>query len=186
MKKSKVKRVIIVMICLVMGTASFAQKTFTLKSKDLQGQATEKERLNSSGCNGKNQSPELSWENAPEGTKSFAITMFDSNAPTGSGWWHWIVLDIPANINNLPSNSGNILAKLIPKGAIQTLTDFGVAGYGGPCPPENTGIHQYTITIYALKVDKLGLNESTLPPGVGFNLFKNTIAKASLIFYDQY
>ncbi len=176
----------ILIICLVMGTSAFAQKTFSLTSKNLQGQATTKERLNSSGCNGENQSPQLSWQNVPEGTKSFAITMFDSDAPTGSGWWHWIVFDIPANVNELVLGAGNISAKLTPKGAIQSLTDFGVAGYGGPCPPENTGIHKYTITVYALKTDKLGLNENTLPPGVGFNLFKNTIAKASLVFYDQY
>jgi Raf kinase inhibitor-like YbhB/YbcL family protein len=186
MKRLKMKRTIILIICIVLGTASFAQKTFTLTSKELQGQATSKERLNSSGCNGANQSPQLSWANAPAGTKSFAVTMFDADAPTGSGWWHWIVFDIPANVNELASGTGNISAKLAPEGAIQSLTDFGVAGYGGPCPPENTGIHQYTITVYALKVDKLGLNGNTLPPGVGFNLFKNTIAKASLVFYDQH
>jgi phosphatidylethanolamine-binding protein (PEBP) family uncharacterized protein len=75
---------------------------------------------------------------------------------------------------------------LIPAGAIQSLTDFGVGGYGGPCPPANTGIHNYNITVYALKTDKLGLNANTLPPNVGFTLSKNTLAKASLVFYDQW
>ncbi|SHM81874.1 YbhB/YbcL family Raf kinase inhibitor-like protein [Flavobacterium pectinovorum] len=186
MKVLITKRIATLIVCLVMGTVSFAQKAFTLSSKNLQGQATAKERLNSLGCNGENQSPQLSWQNAPEGTKSFAITMFDSDAPTGSGWWHWIVFDIPANVNDLVSGAGNISAKLTPKGAVQSLTDFGVPGYGGSCPPPNTGIHKYTITVYALKTDHLGLNENTLPPGVGFNLFKNTLAQASLVFYDQY
>jgi len=174
-------------ICFLLITATgFAQKTFTLYSKDLQGQATMKERLNGAGCTGQNQSPQLSWTNAPTGTKSFAITMYDSDAPTGSGWWHWIIFDIPANVNELVTNAGKISANLAPKGAIQSLTDFGVGGYGGPCPPANTGIHQYIITVYALKTDKLGLNASTLPPGVGFTIYKNTLAKASLVFYDQY
>jgi len=182
----KMQSIIMLVICVMFGTSTSAQNTFTLTSNNLQGQATSKERLNSSGCNGASQSPQLSWKNAPEGTKSFAITMFDPDAPTGSGWWHWVIFDIPADVNELASGAGTISAKLTPKGAIQSLTDFGVAGYGGSCPPINTGIHQYIITVYALKVDKLGLNSSTLPPGVGFNLFKNTIAKASLVFYDQY
>ncbi len=186
MKTFKKMQSIIMLICIMFGTNTFAQKTFTLTSNNLQGQATLKERSTSSGCTGANQSPQLSWKNAPEGTKSFAITMFDPDAPTGSGWWHWVVFDIPTNVSELASGAGTISNKLTPEGAIQSLTDFGVAGYGGPCPPKGTGIHQYIITVYALKVEKLGLNSSILPPGVGFNLFNNTIAKASIVFYDQY
>lgn len=158
-------------------------QTFTLRSKDIGGQATDKQVYNGFGCTGENLSPELYWENAPAGTKSFAITMYDPDAPTGSGFWHWIVFDIPANISELKTGAGNITKGLIPTGAIQSNTDFGQPGYGGPCPPQGHGFHQYLITIYALKTDKLGLDKNATPAFVGFNLFSNTIAKASLVMY---
>ncbi|HKB44494.1 MAG TPA: YbhB/YbcL family Raf kinase inhibitor-like protein [Chitinophagaceae bacterium] len=163
----------------------FSQKTFTLSSKDLGGQTTKTEEFNGFGCTGKNQSPQLSWANAPEGTKSFAITMYDPDAPTGSGFWHWVVFDIPASSNELVTNAGNIDLNLAPKGAIQSVTNYGANGYGGPCPPGGHGIHQYIITVYALKVDKLGLDANTNPAIVGFNLWMNTLAKASIVSYYQ-
>jgi len=161
----------------------FAQNTFTLSSADLGGEATINEEFNGFGCTGKNKSPQLSWKNAPEGTKSFAITMYDPDAPTGSGWWHWLVFDIPANTSELASDAGNTGLNLTPKGIIQSITDYGVNGYGGPCPPEGHGLHQYIITVYALKTDKLGLNENTTPAVVGYYLWNNTLAKASIITY---
>ncbi|MEL6853088.1 MAG: YbhB/YbcL family Raf kinase inhibitor-like protein, partial [Bacteroidota bacterium] len=106
-------------------------------------------------------------------------------APTGSGWWHWVVFDIPADVTKLVANAGNPAAGLAPKGAIQSLTNYGVAGYGGPCPPEGHGIHQYVITVYALKVDKLGLEASTNPAIVGYYLWNNTLAKASIVAYYE-
>lgn len=163
----------------------FGQSTFTLTSETLGGSATKTEEFNGFGCTGDNQSPPLSWENAPEGTKSFAITMYDPDAPTGSGWWHWVVFDIPADVTKLVANAGNPAAGLAPKGAIQSLTNYGVAGYGGPCPPEGHGIHQYVITVYALKVDKLGLEASTNPAIVGYYLWNNTLAKASIVAYYE-
>ena len=158
-------------------------QTFTLRSKDIGGQATDKQVYNGFGCTGENLSPELYWENVPAGTKSFAITMYDPDAPTGSGFWHWVVFDIPANITELKTGAGNIAKGLIPAGTIHSNTDFGQPGYGGPCPPPGHGFHQYLITIYALKTDKLGLDKNATPAFVGFNLFSNTIAKASLVMY---
>ena len=158
-------------------------QTFTLRSKDIGGQATDKQVYNGFGCTGDNLSPQLYWENPPAGTKSFAITMYDPDAPTGSGFWHWVVFDIPVNISELKTGAGNIQKGLMPAGAIQSNTDFGQPGYGGPCPPQGHGFHQYLITIYALKIDKLGLDKSSTPAFVGFNLFSNTIAKASLVMY---
>jgi len=163
----------------------FAQSTFTLTSDDLGGQATSSAEFNGFGCTGDNQSPQLTWANAPAGTKSFAVTMYDPDAPTGSGWWHWVVFDIPSDINELIANAGNPEAKLTPKGAIQSLTNYGVTGYGGPCPPEGHGIHQYVITVHALKVDTLGLDANTNPAIVGYYLWNNTIAKASIVTYYQ-
>lgn len=164
---------------------SLAQNTFTLSSQDLGGQSTTTQEFNGFGCTGKNESPQLSWANAPAGTKSFAITMYDPDAPTGSGWWHWLVFDIPANINELVTNAGNLEMKLAPKGAIQSVTNYGVGGYGGPCPPEGHGLHRYIITVHALKVDKLGLDAATNPAIVGYYLNKNTLAKASIVSYYQ-
>lgn len=163
----------------------FSQNTFTLKSETLGGVATKLEEFNGFGCTGSNQSPPLSWTNAPEGTKSFAITMYDPDAPTGSGWWHWVVFDIPADIDQLVANAGNLEANLAPKGAIQSVTNYGVGGYGGPCPPEDHGIHQYIITVHALKVEKLGLDANTNPAVVGYYLWNNTLAKASIVTYYE-
>ena len=163
----------------------FAQNTFTLTSTDLGGQLIKSQEFNGFGCTGQNESPQLSWSNAPEGTKSFAITMYDPDAPTGSGWWHWLVFDIPSNVNELAANAGNVALNLTPKGTIQSITDYGAKGYGGPCPPEGHGLHQYVITIHALKTDILGLNEDTNAAIVGYYLSNNTIAKASLVAYYQ-
>jgi Raf kinase inhibitor-like YbhB/YbcL family protein len=171
------------MLSLIFSTVVFGQKTFTLTSKDLGGEATKIQEFKGFGCSGDNQSPELAWKNAPEGTKSFAITMYDPDAPTGSGFWHWIVFDIPANQNELLTNTGNIKLNLTPKGAVQSITDYGIKGFGGPCPPEGHGFHQYIITVYALKTDKLGLDENTNAAIVGFNLWNQTLAKASIIAY---
>lgn len=163
----------------------FGQDTFTLKSNNLGGGATKIEEFNGFGCTGKNQSPQLSWSNAPEGTKSFAITMYDPDAPTGSGWWHWLIFDIPADVNSLVANAGDINLDLAPKEAIQSITNYGANGYGGPCPPEGHGIHEYMITIHALNVDKLGLDKDTNPAIVGYYIWSNTLAKASIVTYYE-
>ncbi len=180
-----IKLVQLLTVCIAFSASVYAQHTFTLSSTDLGGQATINEEFNGFGCTGKNQSPQLSWKNAPKGTKSFAVTMYDPDAPTGSGWWHWLVFNIPANSNTLVTNAGNTALDLMPKGAIQSITDYGAKGYGGPCPPEGHGIHQYIITVYALKTDKLELNENTNPAVVGYYLWNNTLAKASIVSYYQ-
>lgn len=179
------QKVTVFLIFFLYSTISFAQETFTLSSSDIGGQATKTEEFNGFGCTGQNQSPHLSWKNAPKETKSFAITVYDPNAPTGSGWWHWVVFDIPSDINELVTGAGDIRQNLMPKEAIQSITNYGVAGYGGPCPPKNHGLHQYIVTLHALKTDKLGLDASTNPAVVGYYLWNNTIAKASLVFYYQ-
>ena len=179
MKKS------IQLLTILIGFSSsvFGQDTFTLSSNDLGGEATINEEFNGFGCTGENQSPQLSWKNAPEGTKSFAITMYDPDAPTGSGWWHWIVFNIPTSTTELVANAGDIKLDLTPEGTIQSITNYGAQGYGGPCPPQGHGLHQYIITVYALKTDTLGLDENTNPAVVGYYLWNNTIAKASIVSY---
>jgi Raf kinase inhibitor-like YbhB/YbcL family protein len=171
-------------IVMVMANLSFAQ-TFTLKSKDIGGQMTLQQVLNGFGCTGQNLSPQLSWENAPAGTKSFAITIYDKDAPTGSGFWHWVVFNIPASANELKQGAGDASKNLLPKGTIQSVTDFGQPGYGGPCPPEGDKPHQYLVTIYALKADNLGLDAKASPALVGFYLNATMLAKASIVAYYQ-
>lgn len=172
-------------LCLLMSAIAFGQNTFTLSSNNLGGQATKAEEFNGFGCTGSNESPQLSWKNAPEGTKSFAVTIYDPDAPTGSGWWHWVVFDIPSNVNELVKNAGNISLNLAPKGSIQSITNYGKPGYGGPCPPEGHGAHQYIITVYALKTDSLGLTKDTNPAIVGYYLWNNMLEKASIVAYYQ-
>lgn len=158
-------------------------QTFTLKSKDVGGQATMKQVFNGFGCTGENISPQLSWENAPKDTKSFAITMYDPDAPTGSGWWHWVMFNIPASTKELASGAGSTKPELAPKGSIQSMTDFNLPGYGGPCPPEGHGFHTYIITVYALKIESLPLDATITPAIAGYQINANTIEKATIVFY---
>jgi Raf kinase inhibitor-like YbhB/YbcL family protein len=176
---------LILTLIFALSTSVFGQDTFTLTSEDLGGQAINAQVFDGFGCTGKNESPQLSWKNAPEETKSFAITMYDPDAPTGSGWWHWLVFDIPADIMELAANAGNINLNLVPEGVIQSLNDYSQNGYGGPCPPEGHGLHQYIITVYALKTDKLGLDANANAAVVGYYLGNNTLAKASIVAYFQ-
>lgn len=116
----------------------------------------------------------------PAEAKSFAVTVYDPDAPTGSGWWHWVVFNIPAGTSGLPKNAGDPAAKLAPAGSVQSSTDFGKPGYGGPCPPAGDKPHRYQITVYALKTDKLPLDENAPAAMVGYYLRQNLIQKAVL------
>ena len=132
------------------------------------------------GCAGGNKSPQLSWTGAPAGTKSFAVHCFDPDAPTGSGFWHWVVVNIPASATELKLDAGNPKSGLLPAGALQTRTDFGKAGYGGPCPPPGHGAHRYQFTLFAVKEPGLQVAADTSAAIVGFNLHFNTLEKAML------
>lgn len=133
------------------------------------------------GCNGGNQSPQLSWSGAPEGTKSFAITCFDPDAPTGSGFWHWVVANIPPSVTSLDLGAGDPASGRMPAGALEVRTDFGKPGYGGPCPPEGMNVHRYVFTVHAVGLDALPVDADTSAAIVGFYLNFNTLDKASLI-----
>lgn len=167
---------------LLAGSTALAQ-TFTLKSSDIGGQATQQQFFNGMGCTGQNISPQLSWEHAPAGTQAFAVTMYDKDAPTGSGFWHWLIFNIPGNTTELKANAGDISKMIAPKEAIQSITDFGKPGYGGPCPPPGAP-HQYLITVYALR-NKLELDKSAMPAIVGFYLNQVSLAKASIVMYGK-
>lgn len=132
------------------------------------------------GCAGGNKSPHLKWSGTPEQTKSFAITCYDPDAPTGSGFWHWLVVNIPSTVSELAEGAGSTNGKL-PEGALQTRTDFGAPGYGGPCPPAGDHPHRYLFTIFAVKSDKLDVSADTSAAIVGFNLHFNTLARAEIM-----
>lgn len=133
------------------------------------------------GCSGGNKSPELSWSGAPDGTQSFAVTVYDPDAPTGSGFWHWVVVNIPPTVTELPMDAGNPRSGLLPAGARQIRTDFGAPGYGGPCPPMGDHPHRYFFTVFAVGVDHLQVDSTTTAAVVGFMLHFDTLAKAELM-----
>ena len=133
------------------------------------------------GCAGGNRSPHLRWEGAPEDAKSFAVTCFDPDAPTGSGFWHWVVVDIPPRVTELSLDAGNPAGGKLPAGALQVRTDFGKPAYGGPCPPQGDHPHRYIFTIHAVSMDTLPVTADTSAAVVGFYLNFNTLAKAALM-----
>lgn len=174
---------ILLIVTLVFATINANGQTFTLKSNDISGQLTNKQVFVGFGCEGENTSPQLFWENAPEGTKSFAVTVYDSKAPTGSGWWHWLAFNIPANTKELKTNAGNPSLNIAPEGMVQSMTDFGSKGFGGACPPEGNGDHAYVFTVYALSTDKIDISADTPAAQVSYFIGANTIGKASIISY---
>jgi Raf kinase inhibitor-like YbhB/YbcL family protein len=183
---NKMKKIMLIGVVLALLVAGNVRaQEFTLKSDDLKGQLTQAQVFSGFGCSGKNISPSLKWINAPKNTKSFAVTVYDPDAPTGSGWWHWIIFNIPANVSELKADAGRIDKKLAPTGSIQSVTDFGKPGFGGACPPQGDKAHRYIFTVYALSVARLDLDEKASPATVGFTLSGSTIAKASLIAYYQ-
>lgn len=131
------------------------------------------------GCQGKNRSPALEWQGAPAGTKSFAVTVYDPDAPTGSGWWHWLVYDIPATARGLPAGAGTPDGQGLPPGARQGRTDFGTTGFGGACPPVGDQPHRYIFTLYALKTEKLAVPADATAALIGFMLNADKLAQTS-------
>lgn len=155
---------------------------FTLTSPQIKagGTIAKEQVFNAFGCTGDDVSPALNWKGAPAGTKSFAVTMYDPDAPTGSGWWHWVMFNIPATASGLTKGAGNPSAGLAPAGSVEGRTDFGQSAYGGPCPPAGSKPHHYIITVYALKLNKLALGSDASGALVGFYLHQNMLGKATL------
>ena len=170
-------------LCIVsLPLAASAAGTFTLESIEVKPGAkiAEAQVFKGFGCEGGNVSPSLAWKNAPAGTKSFAVTVYDPDAPTGSGWWHWVVYNIPASVTKLAAGAGDPKKTLLPPGAVQGNTDFGSPGYGGACPPPGDKPHHYHITVFALDTDKLDIPAGATAAYVGFNLHAHTVGKAQL------
>ena len=173
-------RSILAAAALALALLAAAAGKFTLTSADVKPNGTlgDQQVFDGMGCTGANQSPELAWKEPPAGTKSFVVTVYDPDAPTGSGWWHWVVYDIPADAKELPQGAGSGQAQL-PAGAVQGRTDFGKPGFGGACPPPGKP-HRYIFTIWALKTDKLDVPEDASPAMVGFMTRMNALGSATL------
>lgn len=156
--------------------------SFTLRSADFEDQQSLPLDCvhHAMGAGGRNISPELSWEHAPEGTKSFVLTMYDPDAPTGSGWWHWVVYNIPGSASRLPRGAGAAGGAELPAGSRQGRTDFGTKEYGGAAPPPGHGPHRYVFTLFALNTDRLDVPEDASAAYVGFLVHFAKIGEAKL------
>ena len=169
-------------LSLLVVAAADAQPRFRLKSTDIRPGATIGNAyvFNGMDCKGNNVSPELEWQGAPRGTKSYALTLYDPDAPTGSGWWHWVVYNIPGSANRLARSAGNSGGSLLPKGTAQGNGDVGTPGYQGPCPSKGDRPHRYVFSLYALDTDRLDLPAAATAAYVGFNIHSHQLGKATL------
>lgn len=131
--------------------------------------------------NGQDQSPQLSWTAGPAKTKSYVVTMYDSDAPTGSGFWHWVVYDIPATTHALSAGAGVLKSTTLPKGSVQATNDAGVARYLGAAPPKGDQPHHYYLTVTALDTDKLPVAANASPALIGFAISSHTLARGDII-----
>ena len=131
------------------------------------------------GCGGRNESPVLQWSGEPAGTQSLAVTVFDPDAPTGSGWWHWIVVDLPAGTTELKANAGAKASGTLPDGARQIRNDYGAFAWGGMCPPPGDKPHRYVFTVHALSVARLDIPDDATAAICGFMINANSLAKAT-------
>jgi Raf kinase inhibitor-like YbhB/YbcL family protein len=157
-----------------------AMAKFTLTSADFPQGGTIPMAQVFTDCKGSNVSPALKWSGAPEGTKSFALLVHDPDAPTGSGWWHWIAYNIPAGTTSLAAGAGDPRKNLMPAGVVQGRNDYGTNDYGGPCPPPGAP-HHYHFRLYALKVAKLEVPRDASAAAIGFNVRAQALATAELV-----
>jgi Raf kinase inhibitor-like YbhB/YbcL family protein len=173
-----VSRSLLLCAGLVLSASAVLAAEFKVETgSQVSGRFPNAQYANTFGCQGGNVSPQVAWQGAPEGTRSFVVTMYDPDAPTGSGWWHWVVANLPATVSELPAGAGSESGKL-PAGAVMVNSDPGHPGYFGLCPPVGR-THRYVITVHALKVEKLELPPNATPALVGYMAYVNGLGKAS-------
>ena len=173
------------LLCTVLPLASpaKARPALTVSSPDLHpgGTLPLRQVYRGHGCTGANLSPALQWAHAPAGTRSYAITLHDPDAPHPGGWWHCVVYDLPAATTSLPEGAGRADAALLPPGAHQGRNDFGSADYGGACPPPGDHAHRYVLTVHALDVASLGLPAGAPAASVADAIRSHQIASGQLV-----
>ncbi|MBY6364974.1 YbhB/YbcL family Raf kinase inhibitor-like protein [Rhodococcoides corynebacterioides] len=154
--------------------------TFELTSSDItDGEPLKKDQVSGiMGAGGHDNSPQLSWSGFPDGTKSFAVTVYDPDAPTGSGFWHWAVANIPVTTTTLVSAAGDDASTGLPNAAVTLKGDAGLARYIGAAPPQGHGVHHYYVAVHAVDVEQLEIDETATPAYLGFTLFSHAIARA--------
>lgn len=162
-------------------SASASADTFTLTSTDIaQGKAMPAtQEFQGFGCAGGNLSPQLAWRGAPAGTEAYAVLAYDPDAPTGSGWWHWQMVNIAKDVSSLPAGAGDVAGKGAPDGSLQVRNDYGVAGFGGACPPQGHGVHRYQFTVFALS-KKLELPKDASGALTGYMVRAHALASSTI------
>lgn len=161
---------------------------FTVTSRDVADgeELPAPQRSGIFGAGGEDASPHLAWSGFPEGTRSFVVTVYDPDAPTASGFWHWAVADIPASVTELPTGAGDESGSGLPEGAFQLRNDAGMARYLGAAPPVGHGRHHYFVVVHAVDVESLGIGEDATPAFLGFNLFSHTLGRATIVpWYER-
>jgi Raf kinase inhibitor-like YbhB/YbcL family protein len=162
--------------------------SFTVTSTDLtDGQTCPMPQVSGvMGAGGEDVSPQLTWSGFPESTQGFAVTVYDPDAPTASGFWHWVVTGIPGSVTELPRGAGSQDGAALPEGARQLRNDGGFPGYVGAAPPAGHGTHRYFVVVHALDTADMGVPADATPAFHGFNLFSHTLARATLVVtYEQ-
>lgn len=160
--------------------------SFTLTSTDIQDGEPLPAEVYAAGAGGADQSPQLSWSGFPEGTKSFAVTCYDPDAPTGSGFWHWAVANIPASVTSLPTGAGAPGGELLPQGALTLPNETRAPSFHGAAPPEGTGVHHYWFAVHALDLEHIDIDPEATPAVLGFMMRDNTLARAIIVASGEF